>query len=177
MFVFISDEQVPHGNAIKEDLSERLLVPEYELGKRHTPPLFPDYEDDESQDLLEQTLKRDLLWSIVQTLATENQEECDEIRPRACTLHEIIFQKSVVEYLPTIPHPPEYDVCKTFRDDINEIMKEIDLEHIFSHADEQLYARLAYIIWKLQKCCYLDGWVSFINCESGRRQYTNYTHV
>ena len=50
IFVFISGEQVPHGNAIKEDISERLLVPEYELGKR---PLFPDYEDDESQDLLE----------------------------------------------------------------------------------------------------------------------------
>ena len=64
------------------------------------------------------------------------------------TLHEIILQKSVVEYLPTIPQLPEYDVCKKFLDNINEMMKELDLEHIFTHADEQVYARLAHIIWK-----------------------------
>ena len=31
---------------------------------------------------------------------------------------------------------------------INEMMKELDLEHIFAHADEQVYARIAHIIWK-----------------------------
>ena len=63
-----------------------------------------------------------MLWSVVQTLATENQEECDEIGSWTCfnkTLHKIIFQISVVESLPTIPQPTEYDVCKTFLDDIN----------------------------------------------------------
>ena len=50
--------------------------------------------------------------------------------------------------MPTIRQPPEYDVCKKFLDDINEMMKELDLEHIFAHADEQVYARLAHIIWK-----------------------------
>ena len=28
------------------------------------------------------------------------------------------------------------------------MMKELDLEHLFAHADEQVYARLAHIIWK-----------------------------
>ena len=37
-------------------------------------------------------------------------------------------------------------ICKKFPDDINEMMKELDLEHIFVHADEQVYARLAHTL-------------------------------
>ena len=30
-------------------------------------------------------------------------------------------------------------------------MKELRLDHIFAHADEQVYAKLAHIIWKYPK--------------------------
>ena len=59
-----------------------------------------------------------------------------------------MFDKSIVEYLPMVPGPPEYPVCKKFLDDLLDIMKELDLDHIFAHADELVYSKLVYILWK-----------------------------
>ena len=47
-----------------------------------------------------------------------------------------------------VPEPPEYPVCKNFLDDLLDIMKELDLDHIFAHADELIYSKLVYILWK-----------------------------
>ena len=53
--------------------------------------------------------------------------------------------KSLLEYLPTIAEPPEYLVCKKFLDDFLSLIKELDLDHIFAHSGEQLYARYHHI--------------------------------
>ena len=52
------------------------------------------------------------------------------------------------QYLPVIPEPPEYPVCKHFFDGPLLLMAELDISHIFAHADERVYARLAHILWK-----------------------------
>ena len=36
-------------------------------------------------------------------------------------------QKSIIEYLPAISQPPKYDVCKTYLDGLNEIVREFEL--------------------------------------------------
>ena len=41
-----------------------------------------------------------------------------------------------------VPEPPEYPVCERFLDDLLDIMKELDLDHIFAHADELVYSKL-----------------------------------
>ena len=60
----------------------------------------------------------------------------------------LMFDKSIVEYLPMVPEPPEYLICKKFLDDLLDIMKELDLDHIFAHADELVYSKVMHILWK-----------------------------
>ena len=61
---------------------------------------------------------------------------------------ESIFEKSLVEYLPTIPQLPEYNVCKNSLEDLRKLTEVLSLFHVFAHSDEQVYANLAHIIWK-----------------------------
>ena len=49
-------------------------------------------------------------------------------------------RKCLLEYLPTMPHPPEYSVCKKFLDDLLKVMKDLDLDHILARGGEQVYA-------------------------------------
>ena len=50
--------------------------------------------------------------------------------------------------MPVIPEPPSYAVCKEYLETLKHIAEELNLDHIFAHADEQVYAQLAQIIWK-----------------------------
>ena len=54
----------------------------------------------------------------------------------------------LIEYMPVINQPPKYDVCKYYLDHLNEIIADLGLSYMFVHADEEVYARLAHIIWK-----------------------------
>ena len=55
--------------------------------------------------------------------------------------------KSLLAYLPTIAGPTEYPLCKTFLDDLLSLIKELGLDQVFAHSDEQVNARLAHIVW------------------------------
>ena len=50
--------------------------------------------------------------------------------------------KSLLEYLPIIAEPPEYPVYKKFLDGLISLIKELYLDHIVAHSDEQVYAHL-----------------------------------
>lgn len=55
--------------------------------------------------------------------------------------------KSTIEYMSAIGEPPNYAVCKNYLDDLKEIAKDLDLDHLFAHADKDLYSKLEHI-WK-----------------------------
>ena len=59
--------------------------------------------------------------------------------------------KALPEYLPVIPEAPDYKVCTDFLDYRCNLLKEVQICHIYAHADEQVYANLAHIIWKYPK--------------------------
>ena len=111
------------------------------------------------RDLLDDYLKKDIEWSLVEGIDeyTESQPEAflgswtcfkkDTFNLMFEYLLKYLF-KSVVEYLPMVSEPPEYPVCKKFLDDLLDIMKELDLGHIFAHADKLVYSKLVYILWK-----------------------------
>ncbi len=47
-----------------------------------------------------------------------------------------------------INQPPEFSVCKNYLDNLVYIAENLGLQHVFAHADKEVYARLAQIIWK-----------------------------
>ena len=42
-----------------------------------------------------------------------------------------------LQYLPTIPQPLEFSVCKRFLDESLKVMRDLDLDHIFAHDDSK----------------------------------------
>ena len=60
-------------------------------------------------------------------------------------------EKVLLEYLPVIAKPPEYDVCKQSLGYLSNLVKELEKRRIQPHADEQAYARPALIIRKHPK--------------------------
>ena len=47
-----------------------------------------------------------------------------------------------------IPQPTECPVCKCFLEDLLELLKDLEIDHILAHSDEHVYDRLCHIIWK-----------------------------
>ena len=47
-----------------------------------------------------------------------------------------------------IPQPTECPACKCFLEDLLELLKDLEIDHISAHSDEQVYDRLCHIIWK-----------------------------
>ena len=106
----------------------------------------------DKRDLLDDFLKKDVAWSLAESI-DEYTESPPETFLGSWTCFKkgtsnLMFDKSIVEYLPVVPEPPQYPVCKMFLDDLLDIMKELDLDHIFAHADELIYSKLVHILWK-----------------------------
>ena len=56
--------------------------------------------------------------------------------------------KSLLKYLPANENPPEYPVCKEYLNFILDVIKFLNIPHIFVHVDEQVYARILHLIRK-----------------------------
>ena len=50
--------------------------------------------------------------------------------------------------MPVITQPPNFSMCKHYLDTLNDIVYDLGLNHIFAHADEDVYSKLVQIIWK-----------------------------
>ena len=137
--------------SLESDLDEKMEIPEYNIGQKKSPPLFKDFSDNTNTFELEKSLKEDLVWAITIGMEKEEDRRDDFIGSWTDFKKKTVnssYQKSLLEYLPTVAQPPEYPVCKKFLDDLLELMDDLGLGHIFAHADEQVYARLSHILWK-----------------------------
>lgn len=93
-------------------------VPYYHPGKRVDPPLFPSHKDEKSRKHLDLCLKRDIAWSMVGALKS-NDEELPLLGSwtpfnREVTDH--LTTACIEEFLPVTPHPSEYPICKEYLD-------------------------------------------------------------
>ena len=57
------------------DEDEVTPVPEFYIGKLKGPPSFPDHSDNEEHDLLDECLKRDIVWSLASAVSVNTNEE------------------------------------------------------------------------------------------------------
>ena len=125
-------------------------VPEFSIGVKKPPPLYPNHKDNPDTSLLDHCFKRDVVWSMLDALPDLPDSSVPvgswKAFNKQVTDKEVC--KSLLEYLPVIPQPPEYPVCKKFLDQLLDLMNDLEIDHIYAHADEQVYAKLAHILWK-----------------------------
>ena len=55
--------------------------------------------------------------------------------------------KCKLEYLPVVPMPPDDNVVKWYMDMMQEIGTDLELGHIFAHADEAINYKMLVISW------------------------------
>ena len=109
-------------------------------------------------------MKRDIVWVLVGTIGNDCVQECfPEIEKDAlCPVGSwTTFMRSVtdchsttkckLEYLPVVPLPPDDSVIKWYMDMILQIADDLELGHIFSHADEAIYSKMLIISWMNQE--------------------------
>ena len=131
-----------------EPEGESTVDESFQIGQRKSPPLFPQYEDKENINLLENSFKKGILWAISKGyLSSLENKSLGSWTIFNKSITQDNKAKSIMEYLPTIA-TTDYPVCKYFLDKLLQIMKDLDLRFIFAHSDEQVYGKLAHILRK-----------------------------
>ena len=54
------DEQVT------EDTDSECYIPDFDIGTKKLPPLYPEFHDIDKRDLLDDSLKKDIAWSLAE---------------------------------------------------------------------------------------------------------------
>ena len=145
-----------------ENLSDNLVIIEegvdsnnninykFPCSQRKDTPVFKIYLDDQNQNLLEKCLEKDI-WSLANFLPTSEHEDLPLLglwtafNSMICNAN---YSISTIENMPVSGEPPNHAACKNYLDGLKEIAKDLDLDHIFAHADEDVHSKLTHIIWK-----------------------------
>ena len=135
---------------LRTPIEECMEVPPYKIGKRVSPRGFANVSCQESNELLIDSFRKDILWAVIVYYQhiTNRPVKVGSWSQFQRSVSVKKSEKSHLEYLPTVLHPPDYPVCKSFLDNLVRLCQELDLNFIFLHGDEQVYAKLAHILWE-----------------------------
>ena len=139
-----------------DSTEEENTVKPFHIGKLVSPPLIKADQCDDKDYELELCLKRDIAWSAAGSLIADSDTEqnYDPLGSWTAFMREVTQSspiKFVQEYQPVLPHAPEYPICKKYLDGIIDIINDLELSHIYVHADELVYSKLCHILWKNPK--------------------------
>ena len=136
--VEITDEK--HDGPVEEDPEDPEEISDYNIDKMSNPPLIAEFIDNTVNDELEYCLKRGIIWAIAVGIGEENEEHLigSLTNFNRQVTEETNVRKCLLEYLPTIPHPPEYPVWKKLLDDLLKVMRDLDLGYICAHGYERV---------------------------------------
>ena len=129
--------------------------------KRASPPSFPDFNDEyKDTKLLDDALERNIAWVLVANYGNNYLEEYfPEVDKEPIgswtsfmkTVTNCTTTKCKLEYLPVVPLPPGDNVIKWYMDMIVQIADDLELDHIFAHADEAINSKMLIISWLNQE--------------------------
>lgn len=60
-------------------------------------------------------------------------------------------EKSVLDFFPIIPYPPKESILKDYLDFLLDLKKDLDVEFIFCHSDQDVFYKMSQIVWKEKK--------------------------
>eukprot|EP00794_Sanderia_malayensis_P020787 gene20787-22825_t len=128
--------------------------------KRPSPPPFPAFEDIYSNtDHLKKSLHKDIAWVVVGAVGDGCIKQIhpgidgNDMAPvGSWTAFNIDTTgvettKCKLEYLPVVPFPPTDNIIKWYMDMIMQMADDLQIEHIFAHADEAIYSKMLMISW------------------------------
>ena len=131
-------------------------IPPYFIGKRKSPEPLPHINMQST--LLNNRFDLNLLWSIaggipIDIILGEELPLIGSWTPFNKKTSDVKLPKSVLQYLPVVPTPPDYDVLKEYLDFLLDTTENLGTQHIFTHADEAV----------TPNCCILFGNTAIIS--------------
>ena len=138
---------------IADETIEIKEITPYSVGKRVPLPLL-QWNDLESNDNpLKFCFSKDLIWAIASGLLKDidgatNLPFLSSWTAFNKNVTDVTTFKSIMNYMPAIPEPLDYKVCKEYLDFLVNIFDTLEIPYSFVHADEQVYSRLLHLIWK-----------------------------
>eukprot|EP00794_Sanderia_malayensis_P018600 gene18600-20470_t len=128
--------------------------------KRASPPSFPEFEDIYSNtDHLKKSLHKDIAWVVVGAVHDScikqiypGMDGNDMAPVGSWTAFNIDTTgvettKCKLEYLLVVPFPPTDNIIKWYMNMIMQMADDLQIEHIFAHADEAIYSKMLMISW------------------------------
>ncbi len=122
------------------------------------PKNFPNHTDVKGRQELDLCLQKDIAWSAACSLPdklfedavaslgswTAFEKQVSQYQPLIC----------VQEYLPVTPAPPDYPMLKEYLDFLLDMIKDLDIPHVFIHADEAVYSKLCHLLGQIS--CFIS---------------------
>ena len=125
---------------------------------RKPPPSFPEFSDKyKTSELLDVALQRDIAWVMVGCIGEKCNRDLnqftgllDPVGSWTAFMKDtsvVKTSKCLLEYLPVVPLPPKDNVIKWYLDMILQMAEDLEIEHIFVHADEAVISKIYMIMW------------------------------
>ena len=139
-------------NSLFTPVEEREIKP-YSIGKmqRANPDGFAESYDCTESELCDIAFKQDIAWSLANGIPKHLSLDSPELGTWTCfkksTTYFSARSKSVIQYLPVIEQPPQYNILKKYLEDLQQTATDLGIPYIYSHADEDIYSKLLHIIW------------------------------
>ena len=142
-----------------EDFNEcpkekRIDIVPYIFDYQKDPAPVEGFSDIQVFSKVDQALKVNILWSLLDALpdAELTPEELPinligSWTPFQKLVHEKQVEKSIIEYQPMIAAGPSPPVCAAYMDSLLSVISDLELDHIFTHADEDILSKLLKIKW------------------------------
>ena len=142
-----------HGSIDHIDMFDNDEISYFNISERLEPQPMKEILDNENcRSELEICLKRDILWSLAGSLPDDYFE--GETLPKlgSWTAFNRVISKEkpltcIQEFLPVVPHPPKYPICKKYLDFMLDVMEDLEIPFIFVHSDEDIYSKLCTLLW------------------------------
>ena len=129
---------------------------------RKQPPSFPEFSDKyKSFKLLDVSLRRGIAWVLVSCIGEKCYRELNQLADSLDPVgswtaymkdtSDVKTTKCHLEYLPVVPSPPKDNVIKWYLDMILQMADDLEIGHIFVHADEAVISKMYMIMWLQQQ--------------------------
>ena len=100
-----NDEQVT------EATNSKCYRPDFDIGAKKLPVLYPEFHDIGKRDLVDDSLKKDIAWSLAEGIDEYTESQSETFLGSWTWFKKdtsnLMFDRCIAEYLPMVPEPPE----------------------------------------------------------------------
>ena len=125
--------------------------PSYHHSSRKDPTRIMKFDYDCNTDKVSMSFKNDILWALLDAVLSEPDSNKSRKVGSSTSFKKQTTDrnqnKTVIQFEPVIPSPPNFSVCKGHLDHLNKVADELGLDFVIVHAAQDVFLKILQIIW------------------------------